>query len=181
MSDQRFFDLAIKAIAHQATDAERAELDALLASQPDLRGEFARLEADAPLVRKILPLIKATEATAPELPDYVRERLQSKVRQTLGRPQISTASAGGEERRMVWRWQWMLGLVAATAVVALVMVPLLRQASAPVILIAMLDTAGASRGSEANELALLQQTWITSSPTPVTYGRSFGIREYSWR
>jgi uncharacterized protein involved in exopolysaccharide biosynthesis len=43
MNDEHFFDLAMKAIARQTTDAERAELDALLASQPELRQEFERL------------------------------------------------------------------------------------------------------------------------------------------
>ena len=54
-------------------------------------------------------------------------------------------------------WRWLLGLAAAAATVALVMV--LWQAPAPVIQVAMLDTAGASRGSDAKELALLQQNW----------------------
>ena len=60
---------------------------------------------------------------------------------------------------MMWRWRWLLGLATAAAVIALVAIPLLRQAPAPVIQVAMLDTAGASRGAEAKELALLQQTW----------------------
>ena len=47
MNDQSFFDLAMKVIARQATDAERAHLDALLAQEAELRAEFARLETDA--------------------------------------------------------------------------------------------------------------------------------------
>ena len=46
MNDEPFFDLAMKVIAGQCTDAERAELDALLAREPKLRAEFARLQAD---------------------------------------------------------------------------------------------------------------------------------------
>jgi hypothetical protein len=159
MSDQRFFDLAMKAVARQATDAERAELDALLAREPELRAEFARLQADTRLAREVLPVLNATEATAPELPAYVRERLQTKVRQTLGRPQTSSRSAGDAEDRMMWRWRWLLGLATAAVVITLVAIPILRQAPAPVIQVAMLDTAGASRGAEAKEMALLQQTW----------------------
>jgi hypothetical protein len=159
MSDQRFFDLAMKAIAQQASEAERAELEALLAREPGLHAEFARLQADTRLVHEVLPLVNATEATAPELPAYARGRLQTKVRQTLGRPELSAPSVKDQERRMMWRWRWLLGLAAAAAAVMLVVLPLLRQAPAPVIQVAMLDTAGASRGSEASDLVLLQQTW----------------------
>ncbi len=159
MSDQRFFDLALKAIAQQASEAERADLDALLARQPDLRAEFARLQADVRLAKDALPLVEATRATSGELPAYARGRLQTKVRQTLGRPQPVASSASDEERPMLWRWRWLLGLATAAAVVTLVMLPILRQAPAPVVQVAMLDTAGASRGSEAKEMVLLQQTW----------------------
>ena len=98
MSDQRFFDLAMKAIARQASEAERAELDALLAREPQRRAEFEGLQADTRLAREVLPLVDATDATAPELPGYVRERLQTKVRQTLGRPQQAGPPAGERER-----------------------------------------------------------------------------------
>ena len=47
MNDQRFFDLAMKVIARQANDAERADLDALLAREAELRAKFTRLEKDA--------------------------------------------------------------------------------------------------------------------------------------
>ena len=159
MNEQEFFDLALKVIAQQASEAERAELDTLIARQPSLKAEFERLQADARLAREVLPLVNATEATAPELPAWARGQLQAKVREALGRPQASTPSAGDEERRVMWRWRWLLGLAAATAVIALIAIPLLRQAPGPVIQVAMLDTAGASRGSEAKDLVLLQQTW----------------------
>ena len=59
MNDQRFFDLAMKVIARQANDAERADLDALLAREPELRAEFTRLEADARVAKDVLPLVNA--------------------------------------------------------------------------------------------------------------------------
>ena len=64
MNDERFFDLAMKAAARQATDAEGAELEALLASRPQLRSEFERLQADARTAKAALPLMDATQATA---------------------------------------------------------------------------------------------------------------------
>jgi hypothetical protein len=157
MNDDQFFDLAMKVIAGHATEAERAELDGLVARQPELKAGFERVQADARLARGVLPLVSATEATAPEMPAYARGRLQTKVRQTLGRPQPSVPSASDEERRSMWRWRWLLGL--ATAAVAIALVVVLWQAPAPMIQVAMLDTAGASRGSDAKELALMQQAW----------------------
>jgi hypothetical protein len=49
----------MKVIARQANDAERADLDALLAREPELRAEFTRLEADARVAKVALPLVAA--------------------------------------------------------------------------------------------------------------------------
>ena len=120
MNDDHFFDLAMKVIARQATEAERAELDALVARQPELKAEFERLQADVRLAREVLPLVSATEATAPELPAYARGRLQTKVRETLGRPPVPGEAPEEDALGTLWKWRWVLGLAAATAVVALV-------------------------------------------------------------
>ena len=154
MNDERFFDLAMKVIARQATDAERTELDARLARDPDLRAEFERLQADARTARDALPLVDATQATAGELPTYARGRLQTKVRQTLGRPAVEEEP----DRSLAWGWRWVLGLAATAAVVLLLTLPILRTSNAPVVQVAMLDTAGAVRGSDTNEIALLRET-----------------------
>lgn len=155
MNDERFFDLAMKVIARQATDAERAELDALLAREPEMRSEFARLQADVRVTKDALPLVDATQATTGELPAYARGRLQTKVSQTLGRPVVEKEL----DRSLAWGWRWVLGLAAATAVVLLLLFPVLRTTTAPVIQVAMLDTAGGTRGAETNDVAILQQTW----------------------
>src|ERR1035437_2107759 len=121
MNDDHFFDLAMKVIARQATEAERAELDALIARQPELKAEYERLQADVRLAREVLPLVSATEATAPELPAYARGRLQTKVRETLGRPPVPGGAPEEDALGTLWKWRWMLGLAAATAVVALLL------------------------------------------------------------
>src|SRR3989442_1370811 len=157
MNEQQFFDLAMKAIADQASDAERAELDALLADKPEWKAEFERLRADARIVREVLPLVSATQATAGELPAYARGRLQTKVRETLGGQKTSPESTRESERNMMWRWRWVLGLASATAVVVFLMLTLVNRPTEPVIQVAMLDTAGATRGSEANETAELRR------------------------
>lgn len=159
MNDERFFDLAMKIIARQATDAERAELEALLARDPDLHAEFARLETDARVAKDTLPLVDAMQAATGELPAYARGRLQTKVRQTLGRPESAEKEP---DRSLAWGWRWVLGLAAATAVVVLVLIPALKTSSEPIIQVAMLDT-GATRGSDINEVALVQQRWEKAS------------------
>jgi len=159
MNDERFFDLAMKVIARQATDAERAELDARLAREPDLRAEFERLQADARTAREALPLVDATQATAGELPAYARGRLQTKVRQTLGRPAVEKEP----DHSLAWGWRWVLGLAATAAVVLLVALPILRAPNAPAIQLAMLDTAGGTRGIDTNDLVLLRESWVTAT------------------
>jgi len=149
MNDERFFDLAMKVIVRQGTDAERAEFDALLASQPELKAEFARLQADVRTAKGALPLVNATEATAGELPAYARGRLQTKVRHTLGSPDTT--------KHRGWSWRWAIGLAATTSVIVLGL--LLLNPSRPVIEVAMLDTAGGVRGAETNQVSLLQARW----------------------
>jgi hypothetical protein len=152
MNDQSFFDLAMKVIARQATDAERADLGALLAQEPELRAEFERLEKDARVAKDVLPFITACTASTGEFPTYARERLQTAVRQTLGRPKFAA-------KEPLRAWRWVLGLAIATAVVLFLALPLFRTTNAPVIQLAMLDTTGGTRGADMNEEATFKETW----------------------
>src|ERR1019366_6426100 len=135
-----------------------------------------RLQADVRLAREVLPLVSATEATAPELPAYARGRLQTKVRETLGRPQVPQEDALGT----LWKWRWMLGLAAATAVVLLVLLPLLSRSGSPVIQVAMLDTAGATRGSDTNEVSELRQVWEKAAVDSFTSTEALHAWETNW-
>jgi hypothetical protein len=159
MNNERFFDLAMKVIANQAADAERAELKALLASQPELHAEFARLTADARVTKEALLLMDKMEAPAGGLPAYARGRLQTKVRQTLGRP----AEKQEPDRSIAWGWRWILGLAAASAVVLIVVLPMFRAPGGVVVQVAMLNTAGTVRGSDTNETEILKQQWKNST------------------
>ena len=172
MNDEHFFDLAMKVIARQATDAERAELDALLAREPALRAEFERLRADARVAKDALPLVDATQSATGELPAYARGRLQTKVQQTLGRP----AAEKEPDDSLAWGWRWILGLAAATAVVIFVALPMFRTPNAPVIQLAMLDTSGGTRGTDTNEAALLRETW--SKATLNSFTNLAALREW---
>lgn len=156
LNDERFLHLAMKAAAGSSSDAERAELDALVAQKPELKAELARLKAEAELVRETLPLVAATEATAGEFPAYARGRLQSKVRETYGRAGIKEAPAARPN------WLWLRGVAfatAAAAVAALLVVPALLQPGRPVIELALLDTAGQTRAGSDEETRLLQANW----------------------
>ncbi len=153
MNDQSFFDLAMKVIARQSTDAERADLESLVAAQPELKAEWERLQADTRLAKEVLPLTAAAESTAGEFPAYARGRLQTKVRQTLGRPETERKPAAAN-----W-WKWVLALATPVALVALLLVPMFSRPGTPVIQVAMLDSAGAIRGADTNETLLLQQQW----------------------
>ena len=172
MNDERFFDLAVKVIARQAKDAERADLDAMLADKPELRAEFMRLEADARVAKDALPLVNAMRETKGELPVYARGRLRTMVRQTLGRPE---SAAEQPDRSLAWGWRWVLGLTAVTAVIVIVALSIFHAPNAPVIQLAMLDTVGGTRGTEMDEeTATLQDTWKES---PVQHLSSAGELE----
>ena len=173
MNDERFFDLAMKAIARQSTDAERSELEALLASQPELKAEFERLRAEARLAKEVLPVAAAAESTAGELPGYARERLQTKVRQTLGRSAVPKEKSN-------WNWRWWLALAPATALVVFLMVSLFNQTEQPVIQVAMLDSVVATRGTETNLLPVLQATWKGSEIKKFASASDLENWEHSW-
>jgi hypothetical protein len=152
MNDERFFDLALKTIAYQASEAERTDFEAMLTDKPELRAEFMLLEKDALLAKDVLPLVAACTASTGEFPAYARERLQTAVRQTIGRPKVVA-----KEPR--WDWRWVLGLAVATAVVLLLALPVFRTPSTPLIQLAVLDTIGGTRGADTNDVATLKETW----------------------
>jgi hypothetical protein len=177
MNDQRFFDLAMKVIARQANEAEHADLDALLAREPELRAEFTRLEADARVTKDVLPLVAACTSSTAQFPAYVRERLQTTVRQTLGRPE---SAAEEPDRSLAWGWRWVLGLAAATAAVVIVALSIFHAPNAPVIQLAMLDTVGGTRGTDTNELASLQGTWKESPVQHFSSASELEAWEKNW-
>jgi hypothetical protein len=155
MNDERFFDLAMKVIAEQATAAEHADLDAAVAGDPARKVEFERWRAQAGLAREVLPLLAAVDSTQGELPAYVRGRLQTKVRQTLGRPVVA-------ERKRNPLLVWFLALAPVSVAVVLLLV-FFNKPAEPMIQVAMLDTTGGTRGAVTNEMVLLKQQWWGSA------------------
>ncbi len=155
-------------------------MDALVARQPKLKAELERLQADVRIAREVLPLVSATEATAPELPAYARGRLQTKVRETLGRPQVPGGAPEEDALGTLWKWRWMLGLAASVAVVVLFLLPVLIRSTPPVIQVAMLDTAGATRGSDTKEMSLLRQAWGKAAVDSFTGAEALHTWEENW-
>ena len=177
MNDQQFHDLAMKVLARQATDAERAELDSLLTGDPQLKAEFERLRVDVRIGAELLPVVAATEANAPEFPAYARERLQTKVRQTLGaNPQLAKEA----ESARGWVWRLWLGLATVTAVILTLLIPSLVGPSTPLVQVAMLDTTGATRGDATNELAVLQEMWQKNTVQNFTDNAELEAWEKVW-
>src|ERR1043166_2804939 len=190
MNDQEFFDLAMKACAGRCTDAERAELDAVLSGQPERKAEFAKLKADARLAREVLPIIgiadacagsasgteyraaESAEATA-KFPEYARERLKTKVRETLGRPEPVRP-------KLASAWGWILGLAAGTALILAFVIPMLNRPNVPVIQVAMLDTVGVVRGADTNEIGFLKQRWGGSEIRAFDTKASLDTWESNW-
>jgi hypothetical protein len=180
MNDQRFFDLAIKVIAHQANDAERAQLDALLAHDADVRAEFARLETDTRLAKEVLPLVGASTASTGEFPAYARGQLQTVVRQAFGRPETVAIEPTQRTRSERLNWLWLFGAAAAAAVLIFLVLPMFRSPNTPVIELAILDTAGGTRGAATNEAASLEQTWKGSSVENFSDPSELAAWEQKW-
>lgn len=168
VNDERFLELAMKRIAGQASASERAELDVVLADGAGRRGEFAQLEAQARLARTVLPLAEAVSASVPELPAYARERLRTKVRQTLKASVVPGNEGARPARSLFPGWRWLVGLAGVTAVLAAVLLPKLIGPGQPVVEIAMYDPAGPTRGASTNEVAILRELWPSG-----------GLREFS--
>ena len=131
----------------------------MLASNPALQAEYRRLQADVRLAKDLVPLVEATTATQGELPAYARGRLQTKVRQTLGGPAAKANDSAEPVRALLLRWRWWLGLAVAAAAVAFLAIPAFLGHGRPVIEVAMLDLAGATRGADDKSLSLLRETW----------------------
>jgi hypothetical protein len=84
MSPESFTDLALRVIAREATDDERATLEAELAASAERRGEFQQLQATQEILRVTAPLVAAAQATEPILPAHRRNELRTAVRQHFG-------------------------------------------------------------------------------------------------
>jgi hypothetical protein len=102
-NEERFHELAHKALAKEAQAAERAELQALIAENPKLKEEFEHLGAERAAAREILPLLEDIEHPQGRIPPPPMARLQKAVRGVFE----SQRESPGELRELLVRLeQW---------------------------------------------------------------------------
>ena len=109
-NEERFHELAHKAFANEAQEAERAELQALMAENPNLKEEFEQMGAESAAVREILPLLEDIEHPQGSIPPPPMARLQKVVREVFSPRKESV----GELRELLVRLeQWASRQVGA--------------------------------------------------------------------
>jgi hypothetical protein len=107
-NEERFHELAHKALAREAQAAEQAELRALIAENPKLKDEFEQLGAESAAIREMLPLLEDIEHPLAQIPPPPLARLQKVVRDVFDRRKESA----GELRELLTRLeQWASRLV----------------------------------------------------------------------
>jgi hypothetical protein len=78
--DERFRELAPKAIAKRADARELADLQTMLQEHPNLKQEFEMMKVEVALLKEALPLFEDIEHREVAIPDVPLERLRDKVR-----------------------------------------------------------------------------------------------------
>lgn len=141
-------------------------------------------------LKKAAPVINRLNDGPSVLPDHVRARLeaaldkkfplsaQQAVEQQKQAPVHRTA-VEQEKAEPSWLevWRWWIGLATATAAVVLIIV-LNRPGPnlPPVIQVAMLDSIGATRGTNASPLTVIQQQW--KDVKPVEFSDSEQLKQW---
>jgi len=92
--DERFCELAHKAIAKRAEALELAELETMLEDHPKLKQEFEELRVEVALVREALPLFKDIERQDVTVPAIPLERLRHEVRGVFEQRNAAKARLG---------------------------------------------------------------------------------------
>ena len=110
INDERFCELAHKALAKEAQPAEQAELQTLLTGNPTLKREFEEMGAEAAIAREILPLLEDIEHPAGRIPQPPVERLKREIAKVFQR----RSGAMGELRGLLAQLEtWVSGATRA--------------------------------------------------------------------
>jgi hypothetical protein len=126
MDAPSFTALALRVIAREASETDRAALDTELAADPARRDEFEQLRITHDVLRTTLPVMQAGRTNSPELPAHRVGELRTAVRQHFGpeavreRAAEPAAKAGWHIWAHVLRWVFGGGGLAA-AIFAVVM------------------------------------------------------------
>ena len=135
--------------------------------------EKSKLEQE---LKEAAPLINRLSDGPSVLPDHIKARPNAALdkkfplaaQQAAEEPAPARNKAVEQEKpEPSWLevWRWWIGLATATAAVALIVV-LNRPGPnlPPVIQVAMLDSIGATRGTNASPLTVIQQQWKDVKP-----------------
>lgn len=82
-NDERFHELAHKALGKEATPAEQRELRALIAEKPELKQELEQMSTEVAAVREILPLLEDIQHPRHGAPAPPMQRLQRQVQEVF--------------------------------------------------------------------------------------------------
>jgi hypothetical protein len=104
-NEERFHELAHKALAKEAQPAEQAELRALIAENPKLKEEFEQMGVETSAARELLPLLEDLQHSHGRIPPPPMQRLQKAVREVFEpRPESQ-----GEVRELLARLEKWAG------------------------------------------------------------------------
>jgi hypothetical protein len=120
MDAPSFTELALRVLAREASETDRAALEAELAAAPARRDEFEQLRITHDVLRTTLPVMEAAGATSPEIPAHRVGELRTAVRQHFG-PEATRARSELHIWAHVLRWVFGGGGLAA-AIFAVVMI-----------------------------------------------------------
>jgi hypothetical protein len=81
--NERFHELAHKALAKQATPGEQRELRALIAENPKLKEELEQIGGETSVLRELLPLLEDLQQPPRGIPHLLMERLKSEVGEVI--------------------------------------------------------------------------------------------------
>jgi len=101
--EDRFHELAHKALAKNAQPSEQAELRGLIAESPKLKEEFEQMGAESAVAREILPLLENVQHPHGRIPPPPMQRLQKAVREVF-EPHPESQAELGELLRRLDKW-----------------------------------------------------------------------------
>jgi hypothetical protein len=139
-------------------------------------------------LKKAAPVLNRLGDGPSPLPDHVRARLNAALdRKIAASPAVETKPADNRppapEREPSWLevWRWWIGLATATAAIALILT--LNRSGPnlpPVIQVAMLDSIGGTRGTNASPLTVIQQQWNESKPVEFSDNEKLKQWQQDW-
>jgi hypothetical protein len=103
MDSESFHALALRVIARESGETDRAALDAEIAFTPARRDEFEQLRITHDILRATAPVVESAQATAPELPAHRIGELRTAVRQHFG-PAAQKKDIGSTAWAHILRW-----------------------------------------------------------------------------